>query len=472
VIVFRNQRGTAQGCARYLADELGLKSADDALALLPEMDLSSTSADLRECLSRGTAFHSTNLSRDEKQVVERAFRDPNGPVRVLGATTTVAAGINTPASTVIIAEQEFLGEDGREFTIAEYKNMAGRAGRLGFNEKGKAIILANDIYEANSLFSKYVKGTPEAVASSFQPAELNTWIIRLLAQVKKAPQKDVGRLLADTYGGFLASRQYPGWRQETERTVQETLSRMLQLGLVEQEGEDVRLTLLGRACGQSSLVLSSAMRLVELLRAAGSKLVPEHLLAIVQALPESDGGYTPLFKKGQKEAVRPSQAAQHFGYDVVELLQRYCEDTHDYWARCKRAAILADWISGMPVNEIENNYTATPFQGRIGYGDIRKFADNTRFHLRAAYQIAAVLFADYGAHGEVIDVLIKRLEQGLPADALPLLELPILMERGDYLALYETGARTAADVWKISDGELVKVLGNQKASKLKTKRSS
>src|SRR5437879_951779 len=122
------------------------------------------------------------------------------------------------------------------------------------------------------------------VTSSFQPAELNTWIIRLLAQVKKAPQKDVGRLLADTYGGFLASRQYPGWRQETERTVQETLSRMLQLGLVEQEGEDVRLTLLGRACGQSSLVLSSAMRLVELLTAAGSKLVPEHLLAIVQAL--------------------------------------------------------------------------------------------------------------------------------------------------------------------------------------------
>ena len=141
--------------------------------------------------------------------------------------------------------------------------------------------------------------------SSFEPADLNTWIIRLLAQVKKVPQKEVGRLLADTFGGFLASRQYPGWRRETEKKVQETLVHMLKLGLVEPEGEDVRLTLLGRACGQSSLVLSSAMRLVELLRAAGSKLTPEHLVALVQALPESDGGYTPLFKKAKKRLFDP-----------------------------------------------------------------------------------------------------------------------------------------------------------------------
>lgn len=91
-------------------------------------------------------------------------------------------------------------------------------------------------------------------------------------KVEKEVLEGFGRLLADTYGGFLASRQYPGWRTETERKVQETLSHMLKLGLVEQEGEDVRLTLLGRACGQSSMVLSSAMRLVELLKAAGARI--------------------------------------------------------------------------------------------------------------------------------------------------------------------------------------------------------
>jgi replicative superfamily II helicase len=158
VIVFRNQRGMAQGCARYLADELGLPPARSSLTQLPNHDISSTSAALRECLSGGTAFHNTNLTREEKAVVEQAYRDPKGEIAVLAATTTVAAGINTPASTVILAEQEFIGDDGRPFTIAEYKNMAGRAGRLGFNEKGKSIIYAENSFDRDRLFRQYVNG--------------------------------------------------------------------------------------------------------------------------------------------------------------------------------------------------------------------------------------------------------------------------------------------------------------------------
>jgi replicative superfamily II helicase len=96
VIVFRNRKGPAEGCAAYLAADGGLQPVEEALAQLPERDLSSTSVDLRQCLAGGTAFHNTNLTREEKQVIERAFRDPDSNLRILGATTTVAAGINTP----------------------------------------------------------------------------------------------------------------------------------------------------------------------------------------------------------------------------------------------------------------------------------------------------------------------------------------------------------------------------------------
>ncbi len=470
VIVFRNQRGTAEGCAHYLANELGLPGADAALAALPEADPSTTSASLRECLAHGTAFHNTNLSRDEKQVVERAYRDPSGPLRVLGATTTVAAGINTPASTVIIAEQQFVGEDGREFTVAEYKNMAGRAGRLGFNEKGKAIILAMESHESESLFRRYVRGVPESLTSSFQPGDLETWIIRLLAQVKYVPEEEAVQLLLDTYGGFLAARQYPGWRGEMEQRLKSLLVRMIDLGLVERENDKLRLTLLGRACGESSLALPSAMRLVELLRALGPGLSPEALMVLVQALAESSGGYTPLMKKGQKEAARFGQASDRFGERVVGLLQRFADDQYDFWARCKRAAILGDWISGVPRQDIERDYSTTPFQGKIGHGDIQRFADATRFHLRSAFQIATALFPEYGAQGEQVDILIKRLEVGLPVDALGLLDLPISLERGEYLALYRQGIKMAVEVWQLSQEELTRTVGRAKAKLLEPKR--
>jgi helicase len=131
VIVFRNTRGSAAGCAAYLAAELNLPPAETVIEALPQLDRSRTSQQLARCLAGGTAFHTSDLTREERAAVEAAFRDPHGPVRVLVATSTVAAGINTPASTVVIVETEFFETGGQKpYTVAQYKNMAGRAGRL------------------------------------------------------------------------------------------------------------------------------------------------------------------------------------------------------------------------------------------------------------------------------------------------------------------------------------------------------
>jgi replicative superfamily II helicase len=471
VIVFRNQRGFAQGCAKYLADELGLPPASHALAQLPNQDLSTTSAELRQCLNAGTAFHNTNLTREEKTVVEQGYRDPKGEIAVLAATTTVAAGINTPASTVILAEKEFVGDDGRPFTIAEYKNMAGRAGRLGFNEKGKSMIYAETSLAREELFRRYVMGTPEPISSSFTADKLPTWLIRLLAQVKKVRRDDVARLLANTYGGYLASKGRPGWKIEIERQLNELLARMIQQSLVEQDGEFVRLTLLGRACGNSTLSLESALRLVELLRGLGAaNVTADNLIAVVQALPESDGGYTPMMRRGRAETVRPGEASIRFGPDVVRLLQRHVDDEFDYLARCKRAAILWDWIHGEPIESIERKFSPNPFQGRIGHGDIRRFADNTRYHLRAAHQILNVLFIDQGPSSESIEKLLRQLEFGLPADALSLTALPTALSRGEYLALFARGVSAIGAFWKMLTNQLSDVLTSSRIAQLERMR--
>ncbi len=369
VIVFRNMRGPAQGCAVYLAHDLGLPAASDALALLPDGDLSGASAALREALQGGTAFHNSNLTREERIIVEQAFRRPDGPVRVLAATTTVAAGINTPASTVILAENEFVGEDGRPFTVAEYKNMAGRAGRLGFSETGKAIIYAETPMERRVLFSKYVRGQLERLESSFDPRQIDTWLVRLLAQVTTMVRSDVPRLLANTYAGYLENRRDPGWRKRIDHDINALLDRMISLGLVDVAGDTVSLSLLGRACGRSSLSLGSAMRLIEIVRAipAGS-LTALNLMALMQGLPQDEMGYTPIFKKGAKESVRVGQASQRFGKDIVAVLQRYAQDHFEFYARCKRAAVLYDWVSGRRTRgnraRVHNNAILWPDRAR------------------------------------------------------------------------------------------------------------
>jgi ATP-dependent DNA helicase len=62
------------------------------------------------------------------------------------------------------------------------------------------------------------------------------------------------------------------------------------------------------------------------------------------------------------------QAISRYGREVGRLLQRYAKDNGEWLARCKRAAILWDWTHGVPIEQIEREYTPNPFQGVITLG--------------------------------------------------------------------------------------------------------
>jgi helicase len=96
VIVFRSKRGDTVGAARYLADALGLPPAQDALALLPTGDPSGATEDLRRSLMCGIGFHNSDLDRGERVALETCFRNPDSPLQVIVATTTLAMGVNSP----------------------------------------------------------------------------------------------------------------------------------------------------------------------------------------------------------------------------------------------------------------------------------------------------------------------------------------------------------------------------------------
>lgn len=460
VLVFRNKRGSAEGCAGYLGAELGLPRAGAVLGDLTSGDPSTSSVRLRECLERGVAFHNSNLSREERVVVERAFRSPTGELRVMAATTTLAAGINTPASTVLLAENEFIGEDGRPFTVAEYKNMAGRAGRPGFGRPGRAVIYAETPQERGILFRKYVLGSPEPIVSSFDQKDLETWVLRLLSQVPQIRKEEAPRLLANTFAGYLAAQSRPTWHTETERQLTDLIQRMIDLTLVEEEQGLVRLSLLGRACAQSALSFRSCMRLVELLRGSGTSIDVHRLMMLVQCLPDVDEGtYTPVNPRTEK--ARPRQLAARVGDSIVRLLQRHAPDDKSYLKRCKRGLVLLDWVEGVAIEEIERRYTM-PFGGQVGHGDIRNIADNTRYHLGAAAQIARVLFVSGGPAEDDVEALLRSLELGVPRGMLALLEVPAGWARGELLALQAIGVSSPEQLWATSLARLEAVIGKRR----------
>lgn len=458
VLVFRGSRGDALGAAGYLAAELGLGPANGALALLPDVDMSASSEELRAAMAGSVAFHHSDLNRDERLVVEHSFRQTDG-VKVLVATSTLAAGINTPASTVIVVETDFPSGDGPlPYTVAQYKNMAGRAGRLGYEANGKAIVLANTPFEKTAKFKNYVLAQPEPISSSFDPSKPGTWILKLLTQVKKVKRSAVAELLANTYGGFLQSLSYPGWQASIAGQVDHLLDRMIQEELVADEDGTLQLTMLGNACGQSPLSLESALRLVSIFRRLPPALhEPKSLVVIVQALEEVDAVYTPQMRVGEPRW--QNEAISSFGYDVVSLLRLGATDNKAFYARCKRACLLEAWLEGQALADIESSFSANSYS-KVRSGDVNRCADTTRFILESGRQIAVALSSDAEIWAET-DAILKQLETGLPSAGLHFTGAPLQLRRGEILGLLAHGVASPEDLHDLSLDELQAIIGNR-----------
>jgi len=451
VIIFRNARGLTSGTAKYLSDELSLIPAKNAIEKLPKADPSSSSRTLLASLSGGTAFHNSNLSKLEREIVEGAFLAKE--ISVLSATTTLAAGINTPASSVILVEAFFWGKTGKkDFSVAEYKNMVGRAGRLGFNEEGKSFLIAENTLEQEQLFNRYVKGNLESIKSSFKIGDIDNWIIKLLAQVSEIGRADVANLLLRTFGGYLAVKNDPDWNKNIKGRVEEIIVDMVRLGLVDDEKGVIRLTPLGAVCSTSVFSIKSALRLVDAFNQMKSlNMDVFDLMHLVQGIAESDDAYTPMFKRGTSESIWLGIARSKIKNEIFSYLQRNVPYGNVFvtYARFKRILILFDWIDGLPVEQIENKFTKNFYQGDVGRGDIISLADLTRYYLRSAHEISIHVLENPINENDV-EIILRRLELGLPQDLMGLVELPFTLERGEYLALFENGIITKEQLLETS----------------------
>jgi helicase len=135
---------------------------------LNALDDSDAVNDLRRCLASGVGFHNADLTRPERSVVEHAFRC--GEARALVSTTTLSMGVNLPSDIVIVADStRYVPARSRwsvhNISVSEYRNAAGRAGRLGQRTAGYAVLIAENAAERRQLVNAYLLGRVEPVES-------------------------------------------------------------------------------------------------------------------------------------------------------------------------------------------------------------------------------------------------------------------------------------------------------------------
>lgn len=469
VLVFRETRGEARNVARYLAQELQLPPATEALTALPTGDPSVAGQQLRSALEGGVAFHISDLNRIERQVVEEHFRRPDSAVRVIVATTTLAMGVNTPADAVVIVGLDHPGPEGGPYAVAEYKNMVGRAGRLGYADEGHSYLLATRIHEEERLWRSYVLCSPEDIESQFLSThdDPRSLIVRVLAAAPSSSgaglsASEILAFVSESFGAFREVRQ--GRDPISTGAVEQALRVLESRDLVEIDSEgSCTLTSLGRLAGESGVHVDSILRAVDALQVClPSEITDPTLLAMTQATVELDDIHFPLNRTSTKKepaAWIGELARQGVAPSVLSALQIHVRDSHTPTLRAKKAVSCLFWVGGAPLIKIEQ--IMTQFGGRPARdaaGEIRRVTMRTADILPVIAGVAELLHPGLDLSLRIAS-LMTRLELGVPASVVELAAAgKERLSRAVLLTLVEAEIETVEQVLAAPDETLARVL--------------
>ncbi len=473
-LAFVNSRRNAEAAARRLSKVTSRVLTDGERADLAELaeeirDVSDTetSDDLADCVERGAAFHHAGLAGEHRSLVEDAFRDRL--LKVIAATPTLAAGVNTPARRVIVRDwRRFDPSAGgmAPLDVLEVHQMMGRAGRPGLDPYGEAVLLANGHDELDELFDRYVWADPEPVRSKLaaEPA-LRTHVLATIASGFARTRAGLLEFMAET---LYASQSTEAGRLET---VTDSVLQYLEANdFVEREttdddagaftsaadlagnGDDVELraTSLGHTVSRLYLDPMTAAEIVHGLESADERPTALGLYQLISRTPDM---YELYLRSGEDD-----EYAELFYQREDELLgdapSEYEDARFEDWlAALKTGKLLADWANETDEDRLTDRYG-------IGPGDLRGKVDTAEWLLGAAESLAAEVGSEWTA---AVREARARVEHGVGEE---LLELVSVRGVGRKRArqLYDVGLETPADLREADKGVVLAALKGKKTA--------
>ncbi|NKE34654.1 ATP-dependent DNA helicase [Natronococcus sp. JC468] len=473
-LVFVNSRRNAEAAARRLGQVTGRELTDSERTELAELAAeiredsdTETSADLADCVERGSAFHHAGLSSTQRSLVEDAFRDRL--LKAISATPTLAAGVNTPARRVIVRDwRRFDPTAGgmAPLDVLEVHQMMGRAGRPGLDPYGEAVLLAKSHDESEELFDRYVWADPEPVRSKLaaEPA-LRTHVLATIASGFARTREGLLEFLEATL--YASQSTEPGRLETVTDSVLEYLERN---DFIEREtagdgdagafttaadladgggrSEELEATNLGHTVSRLYLDPMSAATIVHGLEDANQRPTALGLYQLVSRTPDM---YELYLRSGEDEKFGElyyEREAELLGDAPSEFEEERFED---WLAALKTGKLLEDWAEEEDEERITERY-------KIGPGDLRGKVDTAEWLLGAAESLAAEIDSEWTV---AVREARARVEHGVSEE---LLELVSVRGVGRKRArdLYAVGIEEPAD---LREADKSVVLGALKGKK-------
>jgi len=467
LVFVRDKRSTVR-LALALAERARLSAAGRAIEELRHLEPTRATELLIELAQAGVGFHSADLQFDEREVVEAAFA--RGELAALVCTSTLAVGVNLPARNVIVDARRWrtAGPTGRPtlgpISRADFENMGGRAGRLGCDELGRAILIADGEVQRHVLQACYLDGGFARIDAPLRRLSPLAQVCLLAGSV--AAGRNDG--LAEAWRRTFAARAHglPSGMLPSE--VREALDLAAAEGLVEETAEGPwRPTALGRLCGTSGLTPASFVTLMRLARAGRRRALTEPEALLAAALTD-EAQRVPLPPPGWGAALADEFAALDAPCDdeweIESLLETAAQVAPDSASAARReravriVLAMQRWRSTRPTADVERAALAPA-------GRLATLADAVGW----AVQVLARIGRELGwSRGEWTALLRlgESVAAGVPEEGLALHRLHVPgLGRGGILALLAAGIDDRAALAHAEPATLEELLGPALASR-------
>jgi helicase len=367
VLVFLPDRASTVSHARMLADRVSFASVNEAVEELREQEETHAREALFSVLSSAIAFHNSDLSPEERSIVERHFR--SGAIRVLFSTSTLATGLNLRVKNVVLDGKrwQYLKRYSRwsleDISKSEYENMRGRAGRLAHTKDfGRSILVTSSPFEADVWLRHYVGSDFEDIVPTLKEAPLENHVVNLLASGMADSCDGLAELLLSSFTGHVY------WNQQMSREAfLEALDAALGLcvggGLVRREEKDARLVVtdLGRACASKGIGVDTGIALAEWAREARSAALADlEVLTIASLTPAGHDVYVNMTNAERHQLDLRGEIlrrAHEAGAGHRPVFARLAEDQssveYEPAKAFKKALFLHDWIEERKTKDLE-----------------------------------------------------------------------------------------------------------------------
>ncbi|MCZ6782468.1 MAG: DUF3516 domain-containing protein [Proteobacteria bacterium] len=130
--------------------------------------------DVRRFVGHGIGIHHAGLLPKYRLLVEQLAQQ--GLLKVICGTDTLGVGVNIPIRTVLFSSlSKFDGEKVRILPVGDFKQIAGRAGRKGFDDRGSVVSQAPEHIVANKRLAAKAVGRGSKPVRKKPPRNFVSW---------------------------------------------------------------------------------------------------------------------------------------------------------------------------------------------------------------------------------------------------------------------------------------------------------